>query len=181
MQPSITFKLNEKKAIASLVWIIQNGETDLFNAMKILFEADKHHLNTYGRPVTGDRYVAWDHGTVPYWTYYAIRRREGGVYRKSGEGGRRGKNALALESWVVFDDEEFSESDVISLQVGFDKYAGKGFGETETINHLEPAWKNAVARRAIGQRQTDILFEEMIEGKPRLVKHLQEIGHLLTI
>jgi len=34
-------------------------------AAKLLYFADKRHLVTYGRPITGDRYYCLDHGPVP--------------------------------------------------------------------------------------------------------------------
>ena len=75
MTPPITFAINTRKAVEALVWIIQRGKggMDLYTAMKIVFAADKYHLNTYGCPIAGDRYVAMNYGTVPYWTYNAAK------------------------------------------------------------------------------------------------------------
>jgi uncharacterized phage-associated protein len=41
-------------------------------AAKLLYFADKRHLVTYGRPITGDRYYCLDHGPVPSASLNAI-------------------------------------------------------------------------------------------------------------
>jgi hypothetical protein len=57
---SIQFNMNTQKAIESVLWIIHNGESNMYNIWKILFSAEKYHLNKYGRPITGDKYVAME-------------------------------------------------------------------------------------------------------------------------
>lgn len=42
-----------------------NGQVNKYNLMKIIFAADKYHLNKYGRSVTGDYYINMEYGTVP--------------------------------------------------------------------------------------------------------------------
>ena len=51
----------------ALAFFSQRGVTDLtkLKAAKLLFFADKLHLNRYGRPILGDCYFCLDHGPVP--------------------------------------------------------------------------------------------------------------------
>lgn len=44
-----------------------------YQIVKALFLADRSHLNTYGRPITFDNYVALDHGPVPSLAYDALK------------------------------------------------------------------------------------------------------------
>src|SRR4029079_17679981 len=62
----IRFSFNEKKALEALVLVANEwpGIT-AFYASKAVFLADKNHLNKFGRPVVGDRYIAMDNGPVP--------------------------------------------------------------------------------------------------------------------
>ena len=62
----LRFPFDEKKALEALVLIAKlwPGVT-AFYASKVLFFAEKWHLNRYGRPVVGDRYIAMDNGPVP--------------------------------------------------------------------------------------------------------------------
>ena len=75
----------------------------------------------------------------------------------------------------------FSDSDLEALEHGFNEYANLSFDDVLRKNHEEPAWIVANARRARGQKKTDIMFEDMIEGKDWLIKDLQETGHLIAL
>ena len=171
---NIRFTVNTQKAIEALVWIIQRGETNVYNVMKILFAADKYHLNTHYRPVLGDRYVAMQYGTVPAWTYDATRN----PYAEWGFS--RNENTLSLAPGRKFNYRKFSESDLEALEHGFKEYAGKSFEAVKRKNHREKAWRLARERCAKGE-STDILFEDMIIGKPWLVEDLRDWGPALVI
>ena len=171
---NIRFTINPQKAIEALVWIIQRGETNVYNAMKILFAADKYHLNTHYRPVLGDRYVAMQFGTVPSWTYDATRLTTPGI------GFKRHENTLTLEPGREFNRRKFSESDLEALEHGFNEYAGKSFDEVKRKNHREKAWRMA-RKRNPENGAPDILYEDMIAGKQWLVDDLKELGHCLSI
>jgi len=176
----IRFNINTQKAVETLLWIIQRGETNVYNAMKILFEADKFHLNTYGRPVTGDRYVAMKHGTVPSWIYEATKLTNSGIGFVKVDA-----HTLALASGRTANLDLLSESDVIALEHGFKVYAGKDFGYVKRLNHQEKAWIEAVKRCGEGDPEqfegaADIWFEDMIDEQ-WLIEDLQDIGHCLGI
>jgi len=110
---NIQFTINPQNCVEALIWIIQRGETNVYNAMKILYAADKYHFTKYTRPVIGDRYVAMQFGTVPSWTYDATRLSTPGI------GFSRVDNTLSLEPGHVFDEMEFSESDLEALPDAF--------------------------------------------------------------
>ena len=63
---AIKFPFHEGKAIEALAFIahLRPGLTPLF-VSKILFYAEKWHLNRYGRPIIGDTYIAMPQGPVP--------------------------------------------------------------------------------------------------------------------
>jgi len=170
----IRFTINKEKAIEALIWIIQKGEANVYNAMKILFAADKYHLNRYGRPVTGDRYVAMRFGTVPSWIYDATKD------PKPGGGFVRKDTALKREPRRTFDRRWFSESDMEALEHGFKEYAGKDFQTVLLKNHREKAWRRAVERNPDAP-VSDILFEDMILGKKWLIQDLLETGPMTVI
>jgi len=168
----IHFTLNPQKAVESLLWIIQRGEGNVYNAMKILFAADKYHLNHYAAPVTGDRYVAMKYGTVPIWIYNETKR--------GGHGFVRDGVSLRALPGRTFNRGLFSESDIEALEHGYNEYAGKPFKEVVLKNHREKAWINAIERTPEAAI-SDILFEDMIIGKQWLVDDLLETGHLTKI
>jgi hypothetical protein len=60
------FSFSQTKAVAALAFIAKEhpGFTPLFIS-KILFFAEKWHLNRYGRPIVADTYIAMPRGPVP--------------------------------------------------------------------------------------------------------------------
>jgi len=60
------FKLDWAKALEAIDLIaeIRPGITQYYVG-KVLFFADREHFLDYGRPITGDKYVAMEHGPVP--------------------------------------------------------------------------------------------------------------------
>jgi uncharacterized phage-associated protein len=150
----IKFNINTQKAVESLLWVIKKGESNIYNIMKILFAAEKYHLNTYGRPITGDKYIAMEYGTVPSWIFDATKLE------------RPCLGFIKVENTLTADREPdlnyFSESDIEALEKGFNEYAGKSFSEVLKKNHDEIAWKNAYEKRG-SNNSADIDFEDMIE------------------
>jgi len=123
----------------------------MYNIWKILFAAEKYHLNTYGRPITGDTYIAMEFGTVPSWLYNAAKMKRGDVgFHKDG-------NHLRSERAPEMD--YFSESDVEALTAGFKEYAGLSFELVKNKNHDEPAWRN----NYVPNYPHAIPFEDIIE------------------
>jgi len=151
---AIRFNINTQKAVEVVLWVIKRGESGVYNVMKILYAAEKYHLNTYGRPITGDKYVAMQYGTVPSWIYDATKLREPSL------GFIRIENTLTAKREP--DLNYFSESDIEALEKGFLEYAGKSFSEVLKMNHEETAWKKAYENRGAND-SADISFEDMIE------------------
>ncbi len=60
------FRVNWEKALQAIDFIATRraGLTQYYIG-KILFFADRDHLLDFGRPITGDKYVAMEHGPVP--------------------------------------------------------------------------------------------------------------------
>lgn len=158
---SISFKPNiEKIRHAVLYCIEQNGGAiNVYNLQKIIFEADKYHLNKYGRPVTGDTYIAMKHGTVPSKTYDLSKK-------------------MRSENHFIFSDEKpdmrkLSKSDVEALLHGFKQYAGLTFTEVQEKNHSEVAWKNTETNKQIP-------FELMVENDA-IREYLKENGSGISV
>jgi len=172
---NIEFTLNELKCVEALIWIIQRGETNVYNAMKILFAAEKYSLNKHAGPLLGDKYVAMQYGTVPSWTYSFTKRAEAWT------GLNRDGNTLVLSPGRKFNDLYFSECDIESLEHGFNEYAGKSFDEVMRKNHREKAWRMARKRNPASDAP-EILYEDIIDKRKKwLVEDLRETGHLISL
>jgi len=151
---AIQFNMNTQKAIEAVLWIIQNGESNMYNIWKVLFAAEKHHINKYGRPITGDKYIAMEYGTVPSWLYDASK------IRKQGLGFYKDNNTLVKEREPMM--AYLSKSDVKALEFGLKEYRGLSFGEVMKKNHKESAWAKNYDIRGDND-SAPIPFEDIIE------------------
>jgi uncharacterized phage-associated protein len=163
--------MNTQKAIESVLWIIQNGESNMYNIWKILFSSEKYHLNKYGRPITGDKYIAMQYGTVPSWLYDASK------LKRQGMGFFRDNNSLIAERAPIYD--YLSESDIEALKFGLGEYSGLNFGEVKNKNHSEPAWEKNYKLRGDND-SAPIPFEDII-GEEWLKKDLAVSSHSMVL
>ncbi len=145
---SLKFRISEEKAIESVVWIANEWENITpFYLSKVLFFAEKDHLNRYGRPIIADTYIAMPYGPVPSTVRDYI---EGNylfsdlsddiatsieVNKKTRYPEIRAKRAPRLDV--------FSDSDIGCLRASLDKCKNIGFATLSGWTHLEKAWLSA--------------------------------------
>jgi len=165
----IHFNINKQKAIECVLWLIERGETNMYNIWKMLFAAEKYSLNNYGAPITGDTYYAMKHGTVPHSLYNMAKS------AKQGKGfHKEGKDRLAPEK--LYEDGWLSDSDLVSLEVGFNEYKGMDFSNVEKKNHKERCWK----KNYVENTSKPIPFEDIIEKK-WVLEDLRGVAHLMVL
>jgi uncharacterized phage-associated protein len=70
MKPISRFDWN--KAIEILLYITKST-SNTYNALKIIYFADKDHLSKYGRMISNDTYIAMQHGPVPSNLYNLVK------------------------------------------------------------------------------------------------------------
>ena len=140
----IRFNLNEEKAIEALVWLAnEKPGISFYYIVKVLFFADKIHLNKYGRPILGDQYVAMPHGPVP-----------STVYDMLGLDKFLDQDLIKMvEESLVIDGrnvtsipgrkpklEVFSKSDIECLRESLRVYGAMLFRTLKEVTHQEPAY-----------------------------------------
>ena len=170
IQGKIEFVLNGRKAIHAILYIIQQhkGKINQYNLLKIIFEADKYHLNKYGRPVTGDIYRNMSFGTVPDAIYNTLKGRRN-LRRYLKQMGMKelpykyNKNTHMVSSSVPPNHGFFVRTTVEALKHGIKKYGDLGFDEVKEENHKEKCWLET-------ERNQLIPFELIIENKEVLKK-----------
>jgi hypothetical protein len=173
---SIEFKINYKKAIEVILYILNKNKkkgVNMYNLVKIIFAADKYHLNQYARPVTGDCYIKMQYGTVPstildYLKFddlalsfigekeYPFSKKKHNFYPKR----ECEKNLL-------------SESDIEAIEHGIKEYHGLSFDKVKDKNHDEKCWVDTGLNNVIP-------FELMIENKD-IRKYLEENSSKMVI
>lgn len=173
----IHFQINFKKALEVILWLINKSPGLGFHAiLKLLFFADKYHINKFGRPVVGDRYVAMQYGPVASVTY-DILKGEMLAIEMSGEDPLpfevRHQGSPHVYPKRLPNLDMLSESDIEALDHSFNLYGSMNFQELSRISHNDPAYKNAELRGI----NTTIRYEDMIElseHRERLIMDLKE-------
>jgi len=150
----LRFEFDENAVKAALHFLQQRlpGLTK-HQAFKLLYFADLRHLERYGRPITGDQYVAMDYGPVPSNTYDLVK--------------IPGRELPPIEG----DLDELSDSDLEVLEEIVEQYGKHGFRERTEISH-DAAWKAARAREP-QSRAPKIPWDEIIRT------HLSHADELL--
>ncbi|MHC8509664.1 MAG: Panacea domain-containing protein [Rhodospirillales bacterium] len=142
---SIQFKFNPLKALEAVLWLAnQKPGITLHTVSKVLFFADRRHLNAYGRPVLGDKYAAMDYGPVPSATYeilkgdpIAVEALGGGPLPFEVRGNFHVHAARAAETALL------SESDVECLAASLAENGDLSFSQLVEKSHNDPAYRPA--------------------------------------
>jgi uncharacterized phage-associated protein len=151
----VKFAFNDAKAVEVLAYIVSEWDgISPFYVSKVLFFAEKEHLNAYGRPIIGDTYIAMDEGPVPsairdYINHnfrsiekpaeldQAVKIEKGKYYRKLHPGQRKPDMA------------KLSATDVEEIKKAINFCRGKSRSYLSKITHFEKAWAEAPSNRAM--------------------------------
>lgn len=74
-----TSYVDGEKVLESLVYITNHNIQDVWKALKLLFYAEKIHMERFGQPITGDIFIAMDQGPVPSFAYDLIKEAQGNL------------------------------------------------------------------------------------------------------
>jgi uncharacterized phage-associated protein len=143
----LRFQFDEKKGVEALTYIASKwpGITAFF-ASKVLFFAEKYHLNRYARPIVADTFIAMPSGPVPSTLYDFIK----GRLDNAGDP-EAITNALSVARDPYLrvsarrnaDTEVLSPSDLECLDEAIAFCRGRGFGTLSNLTHQERAWLEA--------------------------------------
>ncbi|MBM9612790.1 SocA family protein [Desulfobulbus rhabdoformis] len=142
----ILFHISHKKALEVLVWLASNKSMiNIYHIAKVLFYADKIHMNAYGRPILGDTYYKYPYGPAPSTILHM-------VYQKTEFFSPRQIEAFNASIRVVKEQyvsisakrepdlQYFSQSDLDALQESLDTYGDLSFDEIFHLTHKEKCY-----------------------------------------
>lgn len=159
------FKIDLRKAIEAIVYIASRAPVpDIYHVGKIVYFADLHHLESYGRLILGDKYIAMEHGPAPSAVYDLIKdvrddRKFSRVYRQAKEAfavsrdGSHRVEALREPNLTLL-----SESDIESLNASIAENGALSFGRLKEKSH-DDAYKKC-------DLNDDISLESIIDQLP---------------
>lgn len=179
-QSPLTFRFSLDKFINALAYFAAHGVHDLtkLKAVKLLYLADRYHLFHYGRPVTGDRYIAMELGPVPEGGFQLISR----LIEPAEVDDEPRANALerlevhrAFRRYPVLrakgnpDLSVFSESEVEALASVVKEFGQARARDLVDLTHTHRAYLRADAGRSPGS-STALPYEYFFEDAPDDVK-----------
>jgi len=133
------------KAIAAIAFLVRETGATMYSVMKMLYLADKAHLEQYGRFITGDHYVAMEQGPVPSCTYNMVKHVRGEDCRRPGDEVAKKFLSCDTESHKITirqmpDMDELSQSDIECLAEIAGIYRRVGHWAVRDMAH-DGAWK----------------------------------------
>lgn len=149
-----TRHFDRDKALEVILYIAAKLEAPTLHSIsKILYLADKQHLQDFGRLICGDQYIAMEYGPVPSTIY--------NMMKVADDRGRidvdmdeqikesftvvRGREVRALRP---ANTDLLAESEIASIARTLEKYGRKSFGQLTDITH-DDAWNDAGLNQAI--------------------------------
>jgi uncharacterized phage-associated protein len=179
MSNELTFRFSLDKFVNALAYFASSGIRDLtkLKAVKLLYLADRYHLLRYGRPITGDRYIAMDYGPVPEGAFQLIGR---AMEAPEVEDQAREQVLQMLDVYRGFlhryrypvlrakrkaDLDVFSETEVEALSATVSEFGQRPARALVDLTHEHQAYKIADAGRLPGS-SVDLPYEYFFEGAP---------------
>lgn len=139
--------LDEEKIIEVILYIAHNIKLANFHTLsKVMYFADRIHLENYGRFICNDDYVAMKHGPVPSKTYDILKSVRDDGFTSVVEPARKAfsvdkKNSL-IKPLRDTDLDLLSDSDLECLQEAIRQYGHLSFEELTKRSH-DAAWDSA--------------------------------------
>lgn len=142
---ALRFQFNERKGTEALAYITAAWpNVTAFYASKVLFFAEKAHLNVYGRPIVADTFIAMPNGPVPTTLYDFIRGNLGQAGDPEAfESAIDRTNYPALRNKRPPQEDVLSESDREMLDRAIAFCRNKNFGYLSQLTHQERSWAEA--------------------------------------
>lgn len=177
MARPLRFRLNRAKAIEVLVWLAERrpGLTP-GQIAKILFFADKAHLQRYARPVLGDRYVAMEHGPVPSFVYDALKVDKGfldpdlaeavnAAVRLDGSSSRP-----SIQAQRAANEDLLSPTDRECLGEALSRFGSMPFSELRRLSHGDRAWAETPVNQEIDY---ELMIDEDAPDRDELLEEIR--------
>jgi uncharacterized phage-associated protein len=166
----IVFNFDRDKAIEAILYIAHKIEDPTFHSVnKLLYFADKTSLERYGRFISGDFYVALEHGPVPSNTYDLMK-----YAPETGDLGFLVEDGHHVKPIRQADTEQFSESDIEALDLAIEVYGMMPFWQKTEESH-DDAWGKAWEARGNAKSKPMAIEDiaQLLKDGDKLIEHLR--------
>lgn len=145
----LNVRFDSEKALEAILYVASKAPIpDIYHVGKILYYADRFHLQDFGRLITGDHYNAMKDGPVASNTYDIIKIARGdGRYIPNGCDTEAVKRAFKIFGMKIVpsrvaDEDSLSESDIECIDKSIEALGQMSFEEIREMSH-DAAWESA--------------------------------------
>ena len=136
-------QFDKTKTLNALLYVANRVQRkDFHKIFKVIYFADRQHLADWGRPITGDTYIAMEAGPVPSRMYDMLKIVRGDSYVSDTEGlGQyfQVENWMYVRPLVDADLNKLSANEQEALSDAIAKYASLSYDEIKEKSH-DVAW-----------------------------------------
>ncbi len=167
------------KAIAAIAYLVEKTGASMYPVMKMMYLADKLHLERYGRFIACDSYAAMKQGPVPSRTYNMIKHVRGELAH-SPEDERAceyliygPEHQLTIKKHPDYD--ELSASDIECLEEIASIFKRMGPWAVRDLSHdaaWEAAWRFRFFKKSVPMDTESIVAQ--FEKSELLIEHLRD-------
>lgn len=183
MNHGISYRINYKKAIEVIVWIAASKPgIDIYHIAKVLFYAEKAHVNKYARPIIGDRYICMDYGPVPSAVKNLINKDS---WLDPGHLSDISNSIIVhdyphknIEAKREPDLKYFSGTDLECLEESLKEYGDKSFDELKNLTHNEFCWIESEPNEAIDY---SLMVDSDNPDKEEILEEMSETAAYLVM
>ncbi|MFZ5427185.1 MAG: Panacea domain-containing protein [Thermodesulfobacteriota bacterium] len=180
----IAYQPNHRKILETLAWVASKRPgKDFHFILKVLFYADKAHLQEAGRPVIGDTYIKMTYGPVPSHAYDMLEsddhlpERLLELISSTLDVVRVGRipHVTAKRSPEL---SFFSGSDIRCLEKALEQCDGMDFNSLCVMTHAERAWIDAQLN---GEMDYANFIDEDTEDREELIAYIRETAPTVAL
>ena len=138
-------QFDKEKSLNALLYVANRVQRkDFHKIFKIIYFADRQHLADWGRPITGDTYIAMEAGPVPSRLYDMLKIVRGDSYLPDMEGLSK---YFQVENWMYLrplqdaDLNKLSANEQEAMSKAIEKYAALSYDEIKEKSH-DVAWRS---------------------------------------
>jgi uncharacterized phage-associated protein len=184
MESRIAYRVDFTKAIELIVWIAnKKPDIDIYHVAKILYYAEKTHLNKYGRPIVGATYIRMPFGQVPSEIRDLITKNAWMVepddldrFSVSVEVNKKPHHKL--KPLRRADMDYFSDTDIECLEKSLNRYADMSFDELKVISRRERSYIETEPNQPIDY---SLMVDNDNPNKDEILEELCDTAHYVRM
>ena len=138
-------RFDKTKALNALLYVANRVKRkDFHKIFKIIYFAERQHLADWGKPITGDTYIAMEAGPVPSRMYDMLKMVRGDSYLPDTEGLAE---YFKVDNWMYLipqkdaDLNKLTKNETDALDEAINKYATLSYDEIKEKSH-DTAWRS---------------------------------------